>query len=91
MWRIEVNEVAERSLLRLDKTIRERIIRFLRDRVEPSADPFVIAEPLKGEFRGLWRFRVGDYRVICDIQKEIRVIAVLYAAHRSEIYRKSGR
>jgi len=56
----------------------------------------VLAEPLKGEFRGLCRFRVGDYRVIdyrviCDIQREVRVIAVLHAGHRSEIYRKSGR
>lgn len=57
MWRIEFNDVAERSLLQLDKAIRERILRFLRECVETSSDPWVLAEPLKGEFRGLWRFR----------------------------------
>ncbi len=83
--------MAERSLLRLDKAVRERIFRFLRERVETSSDPAVLAERLTGEFRNLWRFRVGDYRVICDIQKEIRVVAVLYAGHRSDVYRKSAR
>lgn len=91
MWRIEVNEMAERSLLRLDKAIRERIIRFLRDRAETSINPMVLAELLKGEFRGLWPFRVGGCRVICDIQREIRIVAVLHAGHRSDVYRKSGR
>lgn len=91
MWRIEVSDVAERALLRLDKPVRERIFRYLHERVEPSHDPTELAEPLKGDFRGLWRFRIGDYRVICDIQKEIRIVAVLDAGHRSDIYRKSGR
>jgi len=77
VWQIEVNEVAERSLSRLDKPVRERIYRFFRERVEVSSDPTDLAERLTGEFRGLWRFRVGDYRVICDIQKEVRIVAVL--------------
>lgn len=91
MWRIEFNEVAERSLFRLDKVVRESIIRLLKDRVETSVGPMVLAEPFKGEFRGLWRFRIGDYRMICDTQKEIRVIAVIHPRHRSDLYRKSGR
>ena len=91
MRRIEINEVAERSLLNLDRVVRERIFGYLHEGVEPSEDPTLLAELLKGEFRGLWRFRVGDYRVICDIQKEIRIVAVLDAGHRSDIYRKSGR
>lgn len=91
MWQIELNDIAERSLLKLDKAVRERIFRFLRERVQPSEDASLLAEALKGEFRGLWRFRVGDYRVICDIQREVRVVAVLYAGHRSDVYRKIGR
>ena len=87
MWQIEVNEVAERSLLKLDKTVRERIFRFFWERIEPSADPTALAERLTGEFRGLWRFRVGDYRIICDIQKEVRIVAVLEVGHRSQVYR----
>lgn len=56
MWQIEVNEVAERSLLRLDKPVRERIYRFFRERVEVSSDPTGLAERLTGEYRRLWRF-----------------------------------
>jgi mRNA interferase RelE/StbE len=89
VWRIEVNEVAERSILKLDKTVRERILRFFRERIEPSSDPTTLAERLTGELRGLWRFRVGDYRIICDIQKEVRIVAVLEVDHRSQVYRKS--
>lgn len=89
MWQIEVNEVAERSLLRLDKPVRERIYRFFRERVEVSSDPTGLDERLTGEYRRLWRFRVADYRVICDIQTEVRIVAVLEVGHRSHVYRKS--
>jgi mRNA interferase RelE/StbE len=89
VWRIEVNEVAERSFLKLDKTVRERIFRFFHERIEPSDDPKTLAENLTGELRGLWRFRVGDYRIICDIQREVQIVAVLEVGHRSHVYRKS--
>jgi mRNA interferase RelE/StbE len=91
MWRVEINEVAEKAPLKLDKPVRERIFAFLHGRVEPSQDATALAEPLKGEFHGLWRFRIGDYRVVCDIQKTIQVVAVVQVGHRGDIYRKSGR
>jgi len=88
VWRIEYNEVAERSILDLDKPVRQRVLAFMKDRVAPSSDPRVLAEPLHGELRGLWRFRVGDYRVICDIHKVIEVVEVLEVGHRSKVYKK---
>ena len=91
MWRIEINDIAERAMLKLDKPVRKRILSFFRQRIEPSEDPTALAERLTGELRGLWRFRVGDYRVICDIQKVIRVVEVLDLGHRSDIYRKTGK
>ena len=90
MWRIEYSDVAESAILRLDKPVRQRILAFMRDRVEPAENPKVLAETLNGELRGLWRFRVGDYRIICDIQQVVRVVEVLDVGHRSEVYR-SGR
>ena len=90
MWRIEINKIAERAILRLDKPVRQRIIAFLHERVEPANDPKVLAEPLAGELRGLWRFRVGDYRIICDIQAVVRIVEVLEIGHRSKVYRKIG-
>ena len=62
----------------------------MRDRVEPAENLKALAETLAGELRGLWRFRVGDYKIICDIQQVVRVVEVLDVGHRREVYR-SGR
>jgi mRNA interferase RelE/StbE len=87
VWRIEYSDVAARELLKLDKTVRERILTFLRERAAKLEDPKEIAEPLVGELRGLWRFRVGDYRIICDIRRDVLLILVLQIGHRKEVYR----
>ncbi len=88
MWLIEYNDVAEASILSLDKPIRQRVLAFMGERVAASENPRVLAEPLQGELKGLWRFRVGDYRIICDIAERVRVVEVLEVGHRSRIYRK---
>ena len=90
MWLIEYTDIAERAILKLDKPIRLRVLAFMRERVSSSRDPKVLAEPLYGEWRGLWRFRVGDYRIICDIQANIHVVEVQDVGHRGGIYRKMG-
>ena len=69
-WKVEFTDIAERTIEKLDPQVRKRINSFFRERVANSEKPTAIAEPLQGEFRGLWRFRVGDYRVICDIQRK---------------------
>jgi len=87
MWRIEISDKAEAQIMALDKSIRQRIIKFLRERVIQHPDPGALAEPLTGPLRGLSRFRVGDYRIICDIQKEILFVLVLEVEHRRDVYR----
>ncbi len=91
MWRVEYTDIAESSLLKLDKPVRDRILAFFRDRIENAEDPKTLAESLSGELRGLYRYRVGDYRMICDIRKLVTVVLVLEVGHRSSIYRKTGR
>lgn len=91
MWRIEYTDIAERAILKLDKPVRIRILAFMRERIVTAEDPKRLAEPLTGEFRGLWRFRVGDYRIICDIETGVRVVEVLDVGHRSSVYLKTGR
>jgi mRNA interferase RelE/StbE len=86
-WKVEYTDIAERIIEKLDPQVRKRINRFFRERVANSDDPTAIAEPLQGEFRGLWRFRVGDYRAICDIRKRYLLVLVLVVGHRKEIYR----
>lgn len=86
-WRIELTETAERDLAALDKQVQLRITKFLRERVAPSDDPHVLAKPMSGKYAGLWRFRVGDYRLICNIRTEALVVLVVVIGHRSGVYR----
>jgi mRNA interferase RelE/StbE len=65
----------------------ESIIRFLRERVQPSDNPRQWGKPLHGDKGGLWRYRVGDYRLICDVQDERITVLVLRVGHRKDVYR----
>jgi mRNA interferase RelE/StbE len=83
-WRIEFHPGAERELSKLGW----RILRFLRERVAQLEDPRSIGAPLRGPEPGrFWRYRVGDYRVVCHIQDAHRMILVLRIGHRREVYR----
>jgi mRNA interferase RelE/StbE len=86
-WKIDYTADARRSLARLDKAISARIIGFMERRVAALNDPTQIGERLKGELRPFWRYRVGDYRVVCDLKKEIITVLVVRVGHRREIYR----
>jgi len=86
-WKIEISRTAEKQIQKLDRKAQKTIVRFLRERVEPSDDPRQWGKPLRGEKRGLWRYRVGDYRLICDIQDENITILVLAVGHRKDVYR----
>ena len=86
-WKIEISLRAEKSLKRLDSGVRARILRFLKERIASANDPRELARPLKGEKGGLWRFRVGDYRIICDIRENQVRILVLTVGHRRDVYR----
>ena len=68
--------------------VRRRIRDYLERRVAVLDDPRELGEPLKGNFAGLWRYRVGDYRVIAQIQDDRLVVLVVRVGHRREIYRQ---
>ena len=87
MWQVEYSDLSAEQILSLDKPLRERILRFFRERVQAHPEPKRLAEPLSGPLRGLYRFRVGDYRAICDIQETRLVVLVVEVGHRGEIYR----
>ena len=86
-WTIEIKQTAERQIRKLDHKAQVAIIRFLRERIEPAEDPRQWGKPLHGEKRGLWRYRVGDYRLICDIQDEKVTVLLLAVGHRKDVYR----
>lgn len=86
-WRIELTASAEKSLSKLDRTAAKRITTFLRERVASADDPRSSGKALAGQLAGLWRYRVGDYRLICEIEDGKLLILVVTIGHRGDIYR----
>lgn len=86
-WTIEISRTAEKQIRKLDRQARESILAFLRDRLQPAETPRQLGKPLHGDRKGLWRYRVGRYRLICEIQDEKITVLVLHIGHRKDVYR----
>ena len=87
-WRVEFARGAQKDLAKLDASGRDRVLRFLAERVERSDDPRTLGEALKGAVVGrYWKYRVGDYRVISDLQDALLLVLVVRVGHRREVYR----
>ena len=86
-WRIEYLRSVRKAVEKLDPAERRRIRTFLERRVATRDDPRDLAKPVKGEVEALWRFRVGDYRIISEIRDDVLVVLVIRVGHRREVYR----
>jgi mRNA interferase RelE/StbE len=88
-WRIELARAAVRDLDKLDPQQARRILRFLYERVAHLEDPRSIGEALTGSRLGeFWKYRIGNYRLICDIQDQQIGVLVLRVGHRGGLYRQ---
>lgn len=88
VWKVELAPAAERDLDKLDKQHAKRILRFLSERVSKLDDPRSIGEALKGSRLGeLWKYRVGDYRIIGCIEDTLVRILIVKIGNRREVYR----
>lgn len=86
-WKVEVEKEAKRELEKLDPQVSRRIERFLYDRIAKLDDPRSVGEALRGSKLGeFWRYRVGDWRIICQIQDAKLVILALRVGHRRQVY-----
>jgi mRNA interferase RelE/StbE len=86
-WKIEFVPAAAKELKKLGKTEAARIIATLETRIAMLDDPRSLGSALTGELGGLWRWRIGDYRVIARIEDKRITILVVRVAHRREVYR----
>ena len=87
-WSIELGPRAQRQLKQLDPQVARRLSRFLFERIAPLDDPRSIGEALKGaELGELWKYRVGDYRIIASIEDKLVRILVVRIGNRREVYR----
>ncbi len=86
-WSVELTQAAKRHLRKLDRQTQSRILDYLEDEIVVLEDPRSRGKALVGNKQGLWRYRVGDYRIICSIEDHRLVIVVLELGHRKDIYR----
>lgn len=87
-WQIEFDPDALKDLRKLDTPIQIRLVGFLRTRVSSLTNPRDIGEALSGQRLGsYWKYRVGDWRIICDIQDQKILVRVLRIGNRREVYR----
>jgi mRNA interferase RelE/StbE len=88
VWRVELDRAAERELDKLDPQVAKRILQFLRERIAKSANPRSLGAALKGAKLGeFWKYRVGDYRIICSVENAIMRVLVVHIGNRKNIYR----
>ena len=87
-WQIEVSETAEKQLAKLDKPVAKRLHSFLRERLAPLDDPRSIGQALRGSELGeFWKYRVGDWRLVCQIKDAKILITVVRLGNRREVDR----
>jgi mRNA interferase RelE/StbE len=88
IWTIEYDILVQKEMRKIDPQNRQRIRTFLQERVASLDNPRQTGAALQGsELGSFWRYRVGDYRIICDIQDHKLVVLVVEIGHRREIYR----
>ena len=86
IWKIDLTETASRQLAKIDKTNAARITSYLRNRIATLENPRSQGKALVGPLSGLWRYRVGDFRVMCEIQDEVLRVLVVRVGNRKNVY-----
>lgn len=90
-WTLKIASSAIKQLSKLDKPTAKLITSWLRKNVDGCEDPRIHGKPLVGDLTGSWRYRVGDYRVLCELQDSKLVVLAVEISHRSEVYKKYKR
>ncbi len=85
-WTIEYDEGALADLKKLDRQIQREILDYMKKRIAAFEDPRAFGKPLRHSKFGLWRYRVRDYRIICEMQEAQLRVLVVAVGHRKNIY-----
>jgi mRNA interferase RelE/StbE len=86
-WGIDYTQTARKQLTELDKPVARPILDFMDERVAKQEDPRTLGNALTGPLGALWRYRIGDYRVVCEIRHSAVTVLVIRIGHSSEVYR----
>lgn len=86
-WTLRISETAKRQLKKLDRSTAQALLRYLNRLLLETEHPRQRGKALAANLAGLWRYRVGDYRLICQLEDAQLVVLVVQVVHRSEAYR----
>lgn len=86
-YKVLFTDRAKKQLKKLNKSISLFIINWIEKNISDCLDPRIYGKALVDNKRGQWRYRVGDYRLICEIQDNNIIVLVLEVGHRKEVYR----
>ncbi|MEM6711089.1 MAG: type II toxin-antitoxin system RelE/ParE family toxin [Pseudomonadota bacterium] len=86
-WTVRFDRKALKQLGKVPRADQKRISNYLKNRVARFENPRDAGDPLHGQFQGYWKYRVGNYRVIVDIQDDELIVLVIRIGHRREVYR----
>ncbi len=85
-WNVEWDDAAVTELRKLDKQAQKDILRYFRERITTDDNPRRFGKQLSRELTGLWRYRVRNYRMICNIEDDNLIVLVLCVGHRKDVY-----
>jgi mRNA interferase RelE/StbE len=86
VWRVEFDPDAARDLRKIGHEGQRLVLAYLRKRIATADDPRRFGRALTGDLKGLWRYRVGDYRIVAAIEDDRLVVLVVTVGHRREVY-----
>ncbi len=87
IWTVELSGKALKQLGKINKTERVMIWRFIKETLPRMTNPRTKGKSLQGQLKRLWRYRVGNYRIICQIKDDELLVLLLEIGHRKEIYK----
>ncbi|MDR2163724.1 MAG: type II toxin-antitoxin system RelE/ParE family toxin [Clostridiales Family XIII bacterium] len=85
-YKLVIEKLAGKQLKKLDPFKRRLILSWLKRNIDGTDNPRKLGRGLTDNFSGLWRYRIGDYRVICDIRDDVCEVIAVEVGHRSKIY-----
>lgn len=85
-WKINWSDEARKQFRKLNRTAQANILKYLSQRVAQAGHPRDFGKPLRHDKYGLWRYRIQDVRIICQIREEEAVVLVLRVGHRKNVY-----
>jgi len=85
---VQISDQAIKELKKLDRVNRELIFTYIEQRIEGCENPRLFGEPLKENLSGYWRYRIGQYRLICEIDDAVVTVYVVAVGHRKQVYNR---